>query len=673
MAKGISDNAFLLESVIANANDGIVITSADLDEPGPKIIYVNPAITEITGYEPDEIIGKTPRILQGPETDKATLREIRESLEQGKAFKGELLNYDKQGQSYWLGVSIVPLKDPSGKITHFAAIERDITDRKNAEKEQKNNIRQLKRANLKAEAAHRDLQDSLKRAEESNKSKSDFLANMSHELRTPMNGVLGMAYLLSDTELTDEQKECVQTINGSAETLLMLLNDILDFSKIEANALVIERIPYSFSDVARQTMAIFRQQAQDKDIDLNLMLSDRIPETIEGDPGRMRQILTNLIGNALKFTDDGSVDVVAKTATKSGIDILHVEIKDTGIGIPEDKQRVIFEKFSQADTSVTRKFGGTGLGLAITKQLAALMEGDISVESEVGKGSTFKIEIPYKEVKRLNTNEIENNVDEDNTSKNTNRIQVSDIRVLLVDDFPINRVFAEKLIKKFGMKDIDIAEDGLQAVEHYKNNVYDLVLMDCQMPNMDGYQATQTIRKIEAETGKHVPIVAMTANAMLGDREKCLQAGMDEYISKPLKPDKLRNILSAWINFEGDQSSESQKAAVSEHAPVDLGQIRSFTNGDPEEERVLIDMFLDQAVLCLNDLSKNMDEQDSDAWKLAAHSFKGASGNFGANRLSELCKKAEQLYSASTEEKAPILNTIKTELDAVEMYLRKAG
>lgn len=661
------EHAKLLETVITSANDGIILTNAD-----QEIMFVNEAFTQITGYTPEEAIGQSPRFLQGEQTDQMTLDKIRNCLSAGQPFRGELLNYGKSGAHYWLDISIVPVRDLQGNITHYAAIERDISDIKLADRKLKDTMIKLQRSNMVAEAAARDLQDSLVKAEEANKAKSNFLANMSHELRTPMNGVLGMAQLLADTALKQEQHEYVSTINSSAETLLMLLNDILDFSKIEAGALELENIPYALQDALHYTVNLLRPNAEKKNIRLMLDMEEGIPAYLWGDPGRLRQVITNLLGNAVKFTDTGYVRLATKVMEHEGTEFLNIRVEDTGPGIPENKLESIFEKFTQVDTSVTRKYGGTGLGLAITRQLVEIMGGRIGVESALGKGSTFWITLP---IKRAEAHEVSRfgGSQKSITRMVTGTRPVGEVKALLVDDYHVNRIFAEKLLRKFGFVHIDIAEDGAQAIMKYKTNQYDIIFMDCQMPELDGYQATEKIRALEDCTPLHTPIVAMTANAMMGDREKCLKSGMDDYISKPLRAEHLRTILSAWFVLEGDSAGNAIAAhqpqrPEPEDPPVDLEQLRMFTDGDTEEEKALVELFLDQAREMMEVLTQNTASENAAAWKSAAHRFKGASGNFGAIKVHHLCKRAESGYEESIDQKIEMLATLEQEINRVKIF-----
>lgn len=523
----------------------------------------------------------------------------------------------------------------------------------------------------KTERAERESRHARKTAEQAAASKSDFLANMSHELRTPMNGVLGMAHLLADTELTEEQRQYVSTINGSGENLLMLLNDILDFSKIEAGALTLENIAYPVKEAITGAMNLLRPQADKKDIDFQIEYEACVPDYIWGDSGRIRQIITNLAGNAIKFTESGYVRLTARMQERANGNHLHISVEDTGMGIPADQLEKIFDKFTQADASVTRKFGGTGLGLAISKQLVELMGGYIGVESVLGKGSTFWFVVPCEIAQATDiiaTKETLSQI----LPNQINKLPLSQAQILLVEDYPVNQVFAQKLIKKFGGQDIDMAEDGSEALLKFHEKQYDIIFMDCQMPKIDGYIATQEIRMLEALSNHHTPIVAMTANAMMGDREKCLKAGMDDYLSKPLRAAHLRKILETWFLLDTEKAiitnlpPEAPKELY--ETPIDMAQLRIFTNGDAEEEKELFTLFMEQANIMIDVLNKNTGENDNEAWKSAAHRFKGSAGNLGAMKLHHLCKRAELHFEDVEPKKLEMLSAIQAETIRVERF-----
>lgn len=659
--------AALLNTVITSASDGVVITDADLTAPGPRILYVNEAFTRITGYKLAEVKGKSPRFLQGEGTDRATLIRLRETLERGEPFKAEILNYTKTGASYWLGLSIVPVRDGDGRITNFAAIERDITAEKEAEATLQKTLQQAKRANLRAEAAARDLEENLQQAHAANQAKSDFLANMSHELRTPMNGVLGMTHLLAETQLSNEQLGYIYAITSSAETLLVLLNDILDVSKIEAGALKLENIPFALPDVVRDTVTLLRPQGVAKGFDVLATISPDVPDLIWGDSARFRQILTNLVGNAIKFTEKGYVHTHVKVEGGN----LIVQVEDTGIGIPPEKLEKIFEKFTQADATITRKYGGTGLGLTITRELVHLMHGTIHVQSHVGRGSVFQFSIPLRTASEA---DVMANSQPGGIFMFTDDCKpVAETKVLLAEDYPVNQVFAKKLLTKFGFVHIDLAENGLEVLERMKKTTYDCIFMDCQMPEMDGYEATRQIRVQEAGTNTHIPIIAMTANAMVGDREKCIAAGMNEYVSKPLNPNTLKTILQLYFTFPDTLHTAQKKTETPpEDVPVDLTQLRLFTDGNRAEEQELFTLFLQQADEAVKILEKNQSPETAELWKATAHRLKGASGNLGAQKLQHLCKRAELMARDDTDKKSLTFNAIHAELQRVRDYLARA-
>jgi len=403
----------------------------------------------------------------------------------------------------------------------------DLNEELSAEIEQRKRIeKELHRAKEIAEAA--------------SKTKSEFLANMSHEIRTPMNGVLGTLQLLQGSELTESQQQYVSIAYNSGESLLSLLNDILDFSKIEAGKLELELIPFDLRNLSHELTVLLKQKAAERGVVLKTDLDAQIPKIIKGDPVRIRQILVNLMTNAIKFTEKGNVTIKAGVLEKSEKVVrIRLQVNDTGIGIAEKSQRKLFNSFTQADGSTTRKYGGTGLGLAIVRQLVTMMRGRLGVESEEGKGSCFWAEISF---------EIPDIVIEGSQAPVAQIPQELVGHVLLVEDNPVNQIIATKMLEKNGLS-FEVANNGEEALSRLKaEHDFDLVLMDCQMPIMDGYAATQALREFETENNsQYLPVIAMTANAMEGDKEKCFDSGMDDYVSKPVNQQVLKETLSKWL------------------------------------------------------------------------------------------------------------------------------
>jgi signal transduction histidine kinase/CheY-like chemotaxis protein/HPt (histidine-containing phosphotransfer) domain-containing protein len=484
-------------------------------------------------------------------------------------------------------------------------------------------------------------------AEASEHAKSDFLATMSHEIRTPMNGVLGMLSLLERSDMTPTQSNQVRIAISSATSLLGLINDILDFSKIEAGKMDLENIEFDLVHELNDFTEAIAFKAHEKGLEFNLDTSNLQNPVIIADSGRIRQILTNLIGNAVKFTHEGSITIKASlVTTNDSLGRLQLNVIDTGIGIPQSKLQSLFDPFTQADGSTTRKYGGTGLGLSIVKSLCTLMNGTISVQSTLEKGSIFNVDVEVG----LSTSKMANTATTQPPAEtyDADVIWPVQTRILLVEDNPTNQIVAQGILESIGLY-ADIAGNGLEALEALKLSThiapYSLILMDCQMPEMDGYEASRNIRAAKAgEENTAIPIIAMTANAMSGDREQCIAAGMNDYISKPIDITVLKNALIKWLlNGRQVPLEEVTHQTTQESKSLLWDKSEALTRlGGKEKllERIVLS-FLKEAPSIIKALSLAIKKEDFTSAQLHAHSLKGSAANIGATQFSEIAKKIE--------------------------------
>ncbi len=471
------------------------------------------------------------------------------------------------------------------------------------------------------------LERAMQSAQEASQAKSEFLANMSHELRTPMNGVLGMIDIVLDSPLTADQREQLETAQRCANSLLALLNDVLDLSKIEAGKMVMERIPFDLRVLIEDTISAQRAKAYKKGITVGMEVERGVPRRITADPLRMRQIISNLLSNAVKFTDRGHVKIFVRRASAEEGRGLIIDVIDTGVGIPADKRACIFEKFTQADGSISRKYGGTGLGLAITRKLVEMHEGEISVKSEVGKGSTFRLVFPPDVV-------LHEGMDHSEAAAATPVVEettMSAASILVVEDNHVNQKVVTAILRKKGYH-VDVANHGREALEYLDLLAYGLVLMDVQMPILDGLETTRAIRR-DTRFG-YLPIVAMTAHAMSGDRERCLASGMNGYIAKPVNPQTLLRTVEEFLSRPKELNlTHGNDLDQFEMPLIDL---------DPAVMTDLQRMFLQTAAGRIEMLHRHLSAADYGAVEQEATRLRSSADQIAAGKLSEVAADLER-------------------------------
>jgi len=770
---------------------GIILSDCTL--PHLPLTYVNAAFLRITGYTEEEVLGRNVGgVLEGAETDPAALQEIGAALHEGRQTTVTIRNYRKDGKPFWNELTIAPIQDAMGRVTDFVGVVVDVTSRLEAEE---------------ALIAAKEVADAANRA------KSAFLANMSHEIRTPMNGVIGMTGLLLDTRLTAEQQEYTETIRTSSESLLTIINDILDFSKIESGKLDLEQQPMDVRECVESALDLLAPDAAAKSLDLAYLIDERTPRFLIGDVTRLRQILVNLVSNAVKFTETGEVFVNITSKAANGGYQVHFAVRDTGIGIPPERMNRLFQSFSQVDVSTTRRYGGSGLGLVVSRRLTELMGGSMWVESTPGQGSTFHFTVqaaaapeqahvwlhgaqprlvgkrllivddnptnrrvlilqaqswgmraravssgaealdvmragdPFDlaildmqmpdmdgvqlamEIRKYRTrlslplvmltsmgrvevgdnvkiadfssflmkpikqsqlhNVLVNVLDQQGTAATAAMADAArpitldptlgerhPLRVLLAEDNAVNQKLALRLLEKLGYR-ADLAANGIEALQAVERQPYDLIFMDVQMPEMDGIEATRNIcnRWIR---GERPHIVAMTAEAMVGDREKCLDAGMDDYIAKPIKVNELVEVLTRVVQKDSVPASATaavpvprtdnalppgaaDSMAATTATPFDdeeeaellvwetLEMLRAALGDDAEEElHEIIGIFLAEAPALLNTMHQAEKRGEAVVLQNAAHVLKSNAATFGAALLTARCETLENALRLHT-------------------------
>lgn len=581
------------ETVVEDGSDLIFI----VDFQG-NIIYHNASVFGTLGYKSRSLIGRNFFDHLPPNTVLDLKNKFKQSEKKDYTEKVEFQFLCTDGTYKFLEFNAINLKYKNN-ISGFILDCRDISQRK------------------------RDAEELVKLQ----KAKEQFLANISHEIRTPINGIAGMASLLSESTGIEERETYLNAIKHSAENLKVIINDILDLAAIESGKFRFEKIAFNLKDLLPSLISTFAYQAKEKKLTLQYSIDESLNRILLGDPVRLNQVLINLISNAVKFTHSGSINITCNVErTQKDVCWIRIEVADTGVGIPEEKLNTIFESFSQADASVTRKYGGSGLGLTIVKQLVELQNGKITVRSEELKGSTFIVLIPYAIGKARNLTQATSS-----TKLQPSEALIKELAVLLVEDNDINRLYAKSILKNWNCH-TDIAENGLVAIEKVKNNFYDVVLMDVQMPVMDGYEATKAIRLMNGIM-KDVPIIALTANTTKKDIESCLSVGMNDYLPKPFTPEDLQRKIFEDLKITPSHKNSSTTNERRQTMKYDFTYLKSVSENNEEFIKEMIQTFIQTIPGVLIEMTTSVTEKDWEKLAKLAHQIKPSLALMGMTDL----------------------------------------
>ncbi|MEP7141737.1 MAG: PAS domain S-box protein [Ferruginibacter sp.] len=627
-------------SIIANMNLGLL--EVDTEE---NVIFTNQSFCDMSGYEYEELIGKRASHIYVKGENIELIESKNEARKKGSLDAYEIAVKNKRGQLRWWLISGAPRYNDAGELVGSIGIHLDITDQKQLET---------------------DLIEAREQAEQSTRSKEVFLANMSHEIRTPMNAIFGMTHQLTKTKLDSKQRFYLDTINSASENLLVIINDILDLSKIEAGKLNLENIAFEPKNMISRAMQVLRHKAEEKGLSITNSTCDAtLSPVLMGDPHRINQVLLNLISNAIKFTQKGCVDlsclVIKDTPSRQ---MILIEVKDTGIGMDELFVNNLFEKFSQEDVSVTREYGGTGLGMSICKDLAELMGGEIIVKSKKGAGTSvsFKVEFEKGRMEDLPSRET--------FFININKDMLANKKILVVDDNKMNRLVAKTILHNYGATTTE-AVNGREAIDLLRQSEIDLVLMDIQMPVMGGMEATKIIRE---EISATLPVIALTANAIKGDDEKCIDGGMNAYLSKPFKEDDLLKMVSFWLNVgNGESATKNVEGAALPGKLYDLSIIRAISRGNDFFILKMVNMFIEHTPVQVAEMEAKYHQNDLKGMGAIAHKIKPGIDNMGIVSLKETIREIEKTGKAGIDNDSleDLLQTVSKNLAAVIEALQK--
>ncbi|ADB39153.1 PAS domain S-box protein [Spirosoma linguale] len=605
--KHAEDAAFYLnekyQRIIENMNLGLI--EVDLEE---RIVYTNQSFCAMSGYEPDELIGQvaTDILLKGQNIQ--FMKEKNESRLRGNVDAYEVSIKNKRGDAMWWLVSGAPLYSQSGQVIGSTGIHLDITKQKQLESE---------------------LRVAKQEAEHSARVKELFLANMSHEIRTPMNAILNLGQQITKTSLTEHQQFFIGMINTAASNLLVIINDILDFSKIEAGELSLEHINFDLADLIGQAVQVMTHDAEKKGLVISTEIGSGLPPTLLGDPFRINQILLNLIGNSVKFTNAGSVHIQCNSKKVAGNQLITLSVTDTGIGIAPEFLSNLFTKFTQEDGSIGRRYGGSGLGMSITKQLVDLMGGTIDVKSEKNKGTTVTVKLS------LPIGKNENEVNQKQTTPNEDLLQTK--RILLVEDNAMNRLVVTTILRPYGVTIVE-ETNGYNAVERLRKETFDIVLMDVQMPVMDGLEATRITRE---EISKSLPIIALTASVIRSEKEECFNVGMNDFLAKPFEGKELVSMLMKWLTGTIEVVEPEIKEA--DGSLYNLSRLEMISRGSQEFIQKMIQLFCTEAPDVATQIKAAYEVGDFAKVKYLAHRIKPTIDTMDITSQIDAIRKIEEL------------------------------
>lgn len=619
-------------SIMENMNLGMV----ELDTES-TIVFANDNLCKMSGYEMDELLGQKLYNVFSSGQNRYFIRQKLYLKEKGVSEVYEFVTKNKRGEARWWLVSGSPLHTISGEFKGSLIICLDITQQKSFEQE---------------------LSKAKQQAEQSARAKDVFLANMSHEIRTPMNAILGMGKQMERTVMDGQQQFYLSAINSAAANLLVIINDVLDFSKIEAGKMSLENIGFEMEAIVNKALQLISHKAEGKGLQLSAVIDPDIAPVLIGDPHRINQVLINLLSNSVKFTEKGSLDIhCSVTEDDNTRQIIQIEVKDTGIGMSEDFQKYLFDKFMQEDDKDGKMYSGTGLGMSIVKELVELMNGTINVESKKNIGTTIHITIPF--IKGTKTDLPRREEKKPNTNILFNK------RILLVEDNEMNRIVATMILNQYNAI-VDEAINGEEAIEAMRHNRYDLILMDMRMPVMDGLKATRLIRQNLSAT---VPIIALTANAVMGEQQKCREAGMDDFLAKPFEEEDLLHIITKWLgikNVFSRLSDKNQDKQILEPL-FNIDNLKSISRGNTDFITKMLSIFVKEVHLALQEIKTGESSNDIEKIRSTAHRIKPSLGNMSVHAIKNEIAQLEvfDLSGKSTDELPDLTNKVELVLNTV--------